>query len=145
MGGPLSGPHRPGPAKQTAREKQRARVGRIADEIRDKWQERTRGVDQHCLRMTHRTWALATGVSEILIDKQLGHSSSAGDAALRSAWSLVGRAHYTDMNFFALDAKRSAEAVREMFGRAEAEFKEVLDRGESALGSPERKRRRGIA
>lgn len=38
MGGPLSGPNRPGPAKRAAREKQRARVGRIVDAIRDKWQ-----------------------------------------------------------------------------------------------------------
>ena len=57
----------------------------------------------------------------------------------------MGRAHYTDMNFLAADAKRSAEVVRGMLDRAEAEFKEVLERGGSALVTPEQKRQRGIA
>ena len=71
MGGPLSGAHKPGKAKLAAREKIKARIAGIADAIREGWSARMKGVDQHCLRKTHRTWALASGVSEILIDRQL--------------------------------------------------------------------------
>ena len=102
-----------------------------------------RGVDQHCLRMTHRTWALAAGVPEILIDRQLGHSSPAGDAALRAAWSAVGRKHYTDMGFLTVDARRSAEAIRGVLDRAEAELQGAIEREETALarGTQEPSRR----
>ena len=147
MGGPLSGPHQPGPSKRNAREKKRLRIGALADAIRRAWQERMRGpsgktvIDQHCLRMTHRTWALAAGVPEILIDRQLGHASPAGEAAYRAVWSLVGRQHYTDMDFLAPDARRSAEAVRGILDRAEAGFLEVAGRGETALGEPGRNAR----
>jgi hypothetical protein len=109
------------------------RVRRIAEAVRPAWRERMRGVDQHCLRMTHRTWALAAGVPEILIDRQLGHSSPSGEAALRAAWSAVGRAHYTDMAFLTLDARRSAEAVRGALDRAEEALREVAARGARAL------------
>ena len=57
----------------------------------------------------------------------------------------VGWTHYTDTNFLALDARRSAEAARGIVDRAEAEFLEVLNRGESSLGVPEQKGRVGIA
>ncbi len=138
MGGPLSGAHQPGPFKRNARKKLRGRITKLADAIRPPWEKRMKGngrmIDQHCLRMTHRTWSLAAGVPEILIDRQLGHASSAGDAALRAAWSAVGRAHYTDMNFLTLDARRSAEAVREMLDRAEEAFRRSVEAGETALG-----------
>ncbi len=134
MGGPLSGPNRPGPSKRKTRNRMLSRIRELADTIRPAWQERMRGVDQHCLRMTHRTWSLAAGVPEILIDRQLGHTSRAGEAALRVAWSAVGRAHYTDMNFLTLDARRSAEAVREMLDRAEEAFRRSAEGGETALG-----------
>ena len=117
----------------------------LVDELRPKWDERMRGVDQHCLRMTHRTWALGAGVPEVLIDRQLGHSSPAGEAALHAAWSAVGRAHYTDMGFLTLDARRSADAVRKILDHAEAEWREVLAAGDSVLGVPEQKGRLGIA
>ena len=139
LGGPKSGPNRPGPRKQAERRKRAAQLESIADAVRGGWVERMKGVDQHCLRMTHRTWALAAGVPEILVDRQLGHTSPAGDAALRAAWSAVGRAHYTDMNFLALDARRSADAVREMLDRAEADFSNVVERGETILGTAERR------
>jgi hypothetical protein len=115
----------------------RLRIRDLADAVRPGWRERMRGVDQHCLRMTHRTWALAAGVPEILIDRQLGHTSPAGEAALRAAWSAVGRSHYTDMNFLTLDAKRSAEAVRRILDRATAAFLEAAGQGRSALRPPE--------
>jgi len=83
--------------------------------------------------MTHRTWALAAGVPEILIDRQLGHSSPSGEAALRAAWSAVGRAHYTDMGFLTLDARRSGQAVRETLDRAEEALREVASCGGTAL------------
>jgi integrase len=145
MGGPLTGPHRPGPEKRAARKARAALVRRIADAVRPAWEERMRGVDQHCLRMTHRTWALSAGVPEILIDRQLGHTSPAGDAALNAAWSAVGRAHYTDMNFLSLDARRSADAVRGMLDRAEADLQEVVGRNETALGMPQERTRTGTA
>ena len=133
MGGPLTGVNAPGPDKRAARRAKAERVSAIADGIRPRWQERVLGVDQHCLRMTHRTWVLAAGVPEILIDRQLGHSSPAGEAALHAVWSLVGRKHYTDMSFLTFDARRSAEAARGMLDRAEAHFQEAVDRGETAL------------
>jgi integrase len=122
-----------------------AEIAGIVKAIGEKWRARMRGVDQHCLRMTHRTWALAAGVPEILIDRQLGHSSPAGEAAVRAAWSVVGRAHYTDMGYLTLDARRSAEAVRGMLDRAVSELGEAAQRGETGLKAPERMGRLGIA
>ena len=72
-------------------------------------------------------------VPEILVDRQLGHISPGGEAALKAAWSLVGRSHYTDMNMLAGDARKSAEAVREVLDRAEAELQELATRGDTAL------------
>ena len=143
------GPHQPGPSKRNARKKMRLRIRDLADAVRPGWRERMRGpsgntvVDQHCLRMTHRTWALAGGVPEILIDRQLGHTSPAGEAALRAAWSAVGRSHYTDMNFLTLDARRSAEAVRGILDRATAAFLEAAGQGRSALRPAEPTKRIG--
>jgi hypothetical protein len=149
MGGPLTGLHRPGPNTRASRKREADRIRRIADAIRPAWLERTRGhggrmIDQHCLRMTHRTWALAAGVPEVLIDCQLGHTSPAGDAALHAAWSMVGRTRYTDMDFLTLDARRSAAAVRDLLDRAEAELGDILDQGESALRVPRSKGRLGV-
>ncbi len=137
LGGPRSGPHRPGPEKRAVQRKLRVRIKGIADGMRERWEERMRGVDQHCLRMTHRTWAIVAGVPEILIDCQLGHTSPAGDAALQAAWSAIGRTHYTDMNFLALDARRSAEAVRGVLARAEDELQDATPRSGPALLRPE--------
>ncbi len=138
LGGPLTGKNRPGPEKLAERKFKAVLVAGIAEEIRDRWQERMQGVDQHALRMTHQSWALLAGVPDILIDRQLGHTTPGGEAALHAAWSLVGRRHYTDLNFLGMDAKRSADAVRGMLDRAEAEFKEIAARGETAFGSASR-------
>ncbi len=135
LGGPMTGRSKPGPMKLAERKRKAELVGGIADGIRDAWQERMRGVDQHALRTTHQSWALLAGVPDILIDRQLGHTTPGGEAALHAAWSLVGRRHYTDLNFLAMDAKRSADAVRDMLDRAETELAEVAARGESALAS----------
>ncbi len=134
MGGAVAGPHAPGPEKSATRRKQAAAVGRIADAVRDRWQHRMRGIDHHCLRMTHRTWALATGVPEILIDRQLGHTTPSRDAMLRTAWSIVGRLHYTDMDFLSLDARRSAEAVRGILDEAEAALRREAGEETALLG-----------
>ena len=123
----------------------KSRILELVEAIRPAWQERMRGVDQHCLRMTHRTWSLAAGVPEILIDRQLGHTSRAGEAALHAAWSAVGRANYTDMNFLTLDARRSAEGVREFLDRAEGEYRDVVASGGSVLCLPEARGRPGVA
>ncbi|MHC5057170.1 MAG: hypothetical protein ACYTKD_21035 [Planctomycetota bacterium] len=82
---------------------------------------------------------------EVLIDCQLGHTSPAGNAALHAAWSMVGRTHYTDMDFLTLDARRSAAAVRDLLDRAEAELGDILDQGESALRVPGSGGRLGMA
>lgn len=99
-----------------------ADVRRLADLLRDTWRARMRGVDVHALRKTHRTWAEARGVHPILIDKQLGHSTPAGASAIEAARSLLssptGRKHYVDMGLTLLDARRSAEAVRELLDDA---------------------------
>ncbi len=58
---------------------------------------------------------------------------------------MVGRTHYTDMDFLTLDARRSAVAVRDLLDRAEAELVDLLDRGETALRVPGSKGRPGIA
>lgn len=71
------------------------------------------GVDQHAMRMSHQSWALLAGIPDILVDRQLGHTTPRGEAALNAAWSAIGRRHYTDFGFLAMDAKRSAGAVRE--------------------------------
>jgi hypothetical protein len=69
----------------------------------------------------------------ILIDRQLGHASPGGEAALKAAWSVVGRKHYTDMGFLTMDAKRSAEAVREVLDRAMNALRHTASNGETAL------------
>ncbi len=134
MGGPLTGPCAPGPEKRAERAMLAAKVSALVERLRPAWEKRTRDVDQHCLRMTHRTWALAAGVPEILIDRQLGHASPGGEAALKAAWSVVGRKHYTDMGFLTMDAKRSAEAVRDVLGRAMATLRDTVSDGGCALG-----------
>jgi len=71
-----------------------------------------------------------SGVPVILIDLQLGHST------LSATGSRTGRTHYEDKEFMALDAHRSAEAVREKLDEAESEFRDVASRGETALANP---------
>jgi integrase len=137
LGGPGTGANRPGEEKLAARRSMAQAVAETRDELREGWERRMQGTDQHCLRKTHRTWALAAGVPEILIDRQLGHTSPAGEAAQRAAWSLIGRRHYTDMGFLALDARRSAEAVREMLDRAEEEYRDVVASSNTALRRPD--------
>jgi hypothetical protein len=136
MGGPLTGRHAPGPRKRAERAMLMAKVSALVEKLRPAWEERTRGIDQHCLRMTHRTWALAAGVPEILIDRQLGHTSPGGEAALKAAWSVIGRKHYTDMGFFTMDARRSAEAVRKVLDRATEALARAAANGETALLVP---------
>lgn len=145
MGGQANGDRSPGATKRAKRDEIAELVGKIAGETREGWEKQMHGVDQHCLRMTHRTWALVAGVPEILIDRQLGHTSPTGEAALKAAWSAVGRQYYTDMGFLTGDAKRSAQAVRQILDRATAEFQEIANRGETALKAPEKMGRLGIA
>lgn len=106
------------------RAKEAARIGALVERLHDTWADRMTGIDIHSLRKTHRTWAEAKGVHPILIDKQLGHSTPSGLAALDAAKSILasptGRKHYVDMNLEVLDARRSANAVREMLDSAAA-------------------------
>ena len=68
-----------------------------------------------------------------MIDRPLGQWSRGGDAALKAAWSVVGRKHYTDMGFFTMDARRSAEAVREVLDRATEALRHTASNGDTAL------------
>ena len=84
--------------------------------------DRTEGLDVHSFRTTHRTWAEIQGVHPVIIDKQLGHTTPGGGAALDAARSILasktGRKHYLDVSLALFEARRSAEAVRELFDRA---------------------------
>ena len=148
MGGPITGTHKPGVLKETERLSLENRVTDLADQVRQKWQERMDGpygrVDVHALRMTHRTWALRQGVPEILVDRQIGHTSTAAKA-LEAAWSSIGRAHYTDFRMLTLDAGKSAEAVRATLDEATRELQTEIEAGRSVLGKPIRRGRMGIA
>src|SRR5262249_43542620 len=114
-----------------------AEVASVMNAIRGPWRERMSGVDVHAFRKTHETWAQAQGVHPILIDKQLGHSTPGGGAALEAARSLVlasptARKHYLDMTNSLLNARRSAEAVRALLDQATATLEE--SRAASASG-----------
>src|SRR5438552_13383509 len=101
-----------------AREDREKEVRALAASLTEAWEARMEGIDLHALRKTHRTWAEAAGVHPILIDKQIGHATAAGGAALDAARDLIvsptGRKHYVDMSLEMIDAKRSAEAVRKL-------------------------------
>lgn len=106
------------------------RIARAVERLRVDWHDRMSSVDVHAFRMTHRSWAEASGVPPVLIDKQLGHSSgrAAGslDVLRAVAGSATGRKHYLDVGSSLFDATRSAQAVRELFDRAlEAARKQV--------------------
>lgn len=90
-------------------------VAEVAERIRDEW--RARLIDNHSIRKTHRSWALALGVPAPVIDKQTGHGGSDGDRqrdelARLLQGSRVGRTHYTDLELDLFDARRSAIAAR---------------------------------
>ncbi|MBI3723100.1 hypothetical protein HY251_03975, partial [bacterium] len=120
-----------------ARQREEQRVRALAERVRPAWHARMLGIDLHALRKTHRTWAEAAGVHPILIDKQIGHSTAAGSAAIDAARSLLvsptGRKHYVDMGLDMIDAKRSAEAVRKILDDARIE---VLASTKPSIFSP---------
>lgn len=131
------GRRRPGAKVLARRADRQALVAEIAEDIQEAYAARLDRVDQHCLRTTHRTWAMAADVSEGLIDRQLGHASPGMDEARKAAWSVVGRKHYTDHGRLTPDARRSAEAVRGMLDSEVAELAEIIDAGGSCLGKPQ--------
>lgn len=103
------------------------RVEALTGLLRDDWTERMAGVDDHAFRMTHRTWAEASGnVPPVLIDRQLGHAGAQVDRSMDSlrllAGSLTGRKHYLDRSSPLLDPRRSGLAVRELLDAALAEL-----------------------
>lgn len=110
----------------------------LAATLRDTWEVRMRGVDVHALRKTHRTWALAAGVQEVLIDKQLGHAPQAAretmDLLKVVAGSRTGRAHYLDMRSALLDATQSAVAVRALLDEAVHRLADQVGERERSLG-----------
>lgn len=110
------------PETVRAREEHAREIRSIAERLREGVQARMVGIDLHALRKTHRTWAEAAGVHPLLIDKQIGHATAAGGAALEAAKALIvsptGRKHYVDMGLEMIDARRSAEAVRRLLDDA---------------------------
>jgi hypothetical protein len=109
-----------------AREDRAKEVRALAAALAEIWEGRMQGVDIHALRKTHRTWGEAAGVNPILIDKQLGHSTAAGAAALDMTRALLtsptGRKHYVDIGLEIIDPRQSAEAVRKLLGSAREEI-----------------------
>jgi hypothetical protein len=103
-----------------ARQAYEREVRSIAAQVREAVEARMEGIDLHGLRKT-------AGVHPILIDKQIGHATSAGGAALDAARALIvsptGRKHYVDMGLAMIDARRSAEAVRKLVDDARAEIR----------------------
>lgn len=78
----------------------------------------------HALRTTHRSWAEAAGVHPLLIDKQVGHLTPGGSAAVEVARTLLatstGRRFYVDMKLKKISAheSESAKAVRQVLNSA---------------------------
>jgi hypothetical protein len=102
------------------------RVEELAKRFRTDWE--TRLGDVHSFRKTHRTWAESSGVIPAVIDKQLGHGGAEVDRALEVhklvVGSRTGRKHYLDLGSDLFDARRSAEAVRELLDVAETALRE---------------------
>lgn len=92
------------------------RVQQLADGMREAWEECMENVTLHSFRHTHQTWARAAGVDQVLVNLQVGWKASAGDSfdTLRMAASSTGLKRYLDARSRLLDARRSAEAVREL-------------------------------
>jgi hypothetical protein len=132
-GGPKTGKHAPKGAKLEEQSDRQQRILNVFEAIQEEWQKKMQGVDQHCLRKTHRTWATAMGVSEILVDRQLGHASKSDDERRQDAWSEIGRRHYTDMTFLTLNARESAIAVRKLLDRAQEAFIKDARAGKSCF------------
>ena len=84
--------------------------------MREAWEECMENVTLHSFRHTHQTWARAAGVDQVLVNLQVGWKASAGDSfdTLRMAASSTGLKRYLDARSRLLDARRSAEAVREL-------------------------------
>ncbi len=109
-------PHKLITTTRDARATRVAEIERIVLAIGDEWRRRMAGVDIHSLRTTHQSWAESAGVHPLLIDKQLGHVTPGGGAALEAARALLvsgtGRRHYVDMSLQMISARASATAVR---------------------------------
>lgn len=98
------------------------RVARVVAKIEGEWTRRMEGVDVYSSRKTHETWARAQGVHPLVVDKQLGHTSSDLDGAseLRRvlSGSETGRKHYLDLDADLFDPRLSAVAVRGLLDEA---------------------------
>ncbi len=96
----------------------------IVEDFGEDWSRRMLGIDVHCFKRTHRTWARARDVASEAIDVQLGHAS--GDAETLSIIRSIrgtGARHYTDMDAF--DPRATAIAVRAVLDRAEQDLAEA--------------------
>ncbi|MBN4049868.1 hypothetical protein JYT84_00410 [bacterium AH-315-M10] len=128
----LGGGKAPGPEKRREREEKNRTVQELVQRIRPGWAERMHGIDLHGFRMTAETWCVRRNVSQVFIDRQLGHSSTRGEEALRAFWSMTGQKNYIDPDLLTLDATKVAVAIREALEEAEAEYL-ALPGSETAL------------
>jgi len=104
-----------------ARRRLRERVQLLADDLRPAWEERMQRVTIHSFRHTHQTWARAANVDQVLINLQVGWKASARSddfETMRLMASTTGLSRYLDARSKLLDARRSAEAVRELLDEA---------------------------
>lgn len=85
----------------------------------------------HSFRHTHQTWARAANVDQVLVNLQVGWKASARSddfESLRLLASTTGLARYLDARSKLLDARRSADAVRELLDEALAIVEPERDR-----------------
>lgn len=114
-----------------ARRRLGERVQQLADALRPAWEERMQRVTIHSFRHTHQTWARAANVDQVLVNLQVGWKASARSddfESLRLMASTTGLARYLDARSKLLDARRSAEAVRELLDEALAIVEPQRDR-----------------
>lgn len=97
------------------------RVQDLADRMKEAWEGRMQAVTVHSFRHTHQTWARAAGVDQVLVNLQVGWRASAQVSefeTLRAVASTTGLKRYLDTASKLLDARRSAEAVRQLLDEA---------------------------
>jgi integrase len=126
------------PSQRKAHRVKVAKVQKLADALRPKWEAGMDRVTVHSFRHTHQTWARAANVDQVLVNLQVGWKASSNGIdleAARSAASTVGLSHYLDSRSTLLDARRSAEAVRALLDEALARQAPVAKPEADATGA----------
>lgn len=111
------------------------RVQELADAMRPDWEGRMEAVTVHSFRHTHQTWARAAGVDQVLVNLQVGWKASAQCSefeTLRAMASTTGLKRYLDATSKLLDARRSAESVRDLLDEALGQVAPVVEEAAAA-------------